>query len=173
MGEDMKTTPSEFFLKASQDFLREFYGKIDEAVTRLDEGQIWWRPNPASNSIGNLLLHLAGNVRQHIISGCGGKPDVRMRSKEFHIQFDEAQTPSKGVLLTNLEQTVEEACKVLAEMSPYMLLEQREIQNNKVVIMQDIFHVVEHFSYHTGQIVMRTKEMTAEGFDWYQHLEGT
>ncbi len=173
MGEDMKQTPSEFFLKASQDFLREFYAKIEEAVKRLDDKQIWWRPNPASNSIGNLLLHLAGNVRQHIISGCGGKPDVRTRSQEFRIAYDEAQTPSTGMLLTDLEETVKEACAVLAGISPYLLLEQRVIQNNKVVIMQDIFHVVEHFSYHTGQIVMRTKELTAEGFSWYQHLEGT
>lgn len=169
----MNATPSEYFLNASQGFLHEFYGKIEEAVNRLDNQQIWWRPNPASNSIGNLLLHLAGNVRQHIISGCGGKPDVRKRSQEFHIQFDEAQTPTKGVLLTNLEQTVNEACDVLSTMNPASLLEKRVIQNNEVVLMQDIYHVVEHFSYHTGQIVMRTKEMTAEGFGWYRHLEGT
>lgn len=169
----MRNMPSEFFLQASLDFLREFYGKIEEAVNRLDDKQIWWRPNPASNSIGNLLLHLAGNVRQHIISGCGGKPDTRRRTQEFHIQFDEALTPTKGVLLTDLEQTVKEACEVLESFDAKRLLETRVIQNKEVVLMQDIYHVVEHFSYHTGQIVMRTKEITAEGFAWYQYLEGT
>ncbi len=169
----MRNMPSEFFLQASLGFLREFYGKIEEAVNRLDDQQVWWRPNPASNSIGNLLLHLAGNVRQHIISGCGGKPDLRKRSQEFHIQFDEAQTPTKGVLLADLEQTVNEACEVLTSFEVTRLLETSVIQNKEVVLMQDIYHVVEHFSYHTGQIVMRTKDMTAEGFGWYEHLEGT
>ena len=58
----MRNMPSEFFLQASLGFLREFYGKIEEAVNRLDDQQVWWRPNPASTSIGNLLWHLAGNV---------------------------------------------------------------------------------------------------------------
>lgn len=169
----MKNNPSEYFLQASQDYLREFYGKIEEAVSRLDGQQVWWRPNPASNSIGNLLLHLAGNVRQHIISGCGGKEDVRKRSQEFHIQYDEMLVPTNGVLLTDLEQTVNEACDVLANLDPNLLLTTRTIQNKEVVLMQDIYHVVEHFSYHTGQIVTRTKELTAEGFGWYQYLEGT
>ncbi|NUO19443.1 DUF1572 family protein [bacterium] len=169
----MNHAHGEFFLETSRNFLREFYGKIEESVNRLDDKQIWWRPNPASNSIGNLLLHLAGNVRQHIISGCGGKPDVRTRSKEFQIHYDDMLTPTKGVLLSDLEITVNEACDVLERFDPAQLLEKRVIQNMEYVLMKDIYHVVEHFSYHTGQIVMRTKELTAEGFGWYQHLEGT
>lgn len=173
MGDGMKTTTNQFFLQASQDFLKEFYGKIEEAVERLDDRQVWARPNPASNSIGNLLLHLAGNLRQHIISGCGGVPDVRKRTQEFHVNFDEMLTPTKGVLLSDLEQTVKEACDVLAKLDPSVLMETRVIQNKEVVLLQDIYHAVEHFSYHTGQIVMRVKELSAKGFSWYDYLEGT
>jgi len=159
----------ELFLRTSAEFLREFYTKIDEAVSRLDESQIWARPNAASNSIGNLLLHLAGNVRQHIISGCGGVADVRTRSQEFAA----TEGLPKAELLARLKQTVDEACDVLANLDPNALLERRVIQNNEVVLLRDIYHVVEHFSYHTGQIVMRSKELTAKGFGWYKHLEGT
>ncbi|MBK6765380.1 MAG: DUF1572 family protein [bacterium] len=165
----MKTSPEKLFLMTSAEFLREFYGKIDEAVNRLDESQLWARPNAASNSIGNLLLHLAGNVRQHIISGCGGAPDVRARSQEFAA----IEGGTRTVLLANLKQTVEEACAVLQTLDTAALLEKRIIQGNDVLLLRDIYHVVEHFSYHTGQIVMRAKEMSGKGFGWYQHLEGT
>lgn len=165
----MKTSLDEMFLQTSAEFLREFYTKIEEAVNRLDESQLWERPNAASNSVGNLLLHLAGNVRQHIISGCSGAPDVRTRSQEF------AATESipKAELLARLKETVDEACAALARLPLHDLLEKRIIQNNEVVLLRDIYHVVEHFSYHTGQIVMRAKEVSGEGFGWYKHLEGT
>lgn len=169
----MSDNPSAFFLETSQAFLREYYGKIEEAVNRLNDKQVWERPNPASNSIGNLLLHLAGNLRQHIISGCGGQPDVRKRSQEFAVHYDEALAPTKGVLLSDLEQTVQEACDVLAALDPDLLMETRVIQNKKVILLQDIYHAVEHFSYHTGQIIIRVKDMTSEGFRWYSYLEGT
>ncbi len=167
----MSNTTSAYFLEVTQGFLKESYGKIEEAVYRLDECQVWARPNPASNSVGNLLLHLAGNVRQHIVSGCGGVPDVRNRSYEFRVSYDEMLTPTKGVLLTDLEQTVKEACGVLANLNPNCLMEIRTIQNKDVIILQDVYHVIEHFSYHTGQIVMRVKDMTAEKFGWYDFLE--
>ena len=96
---DAPLSAAQLFLRQARFRLRaDYQTKLNLALAQVTEKQIWWRPNPASNSIGNLLLHLAGNVRQHIISGCGGKDDVRTRSKEFQVQFDEAQTPSKGVL---------------------------------------------------------------------------
>lgn len=169
----MKENPLELFLSDSQFLLKEYFRQIEEAVNRLDEKQVWARPNPASNSIGNLLLHLAGNIRQHIISGCGSVPDVRKRSQEFHVNFDEMLTPTKGVLLADLEQTVKEACGVLATLNPSELLETRVIQNKEVVVFLNTHHSIAHFAYHTGQIVMRVKDVTAKGFSWYDYLEGT
>ena len=79
-----------------QEILSEGIHKIEHCVDQLTDEQVWWRPatpgNRASksgnsssemNSIANLMLHLAGNVRQWIISGVGGAKDVRNRPLEF------------------------------------------------------------------------------------------
>ncbi|MCB9357518.1 MAG: DUF1572 family protein [Calditrichaeota bacterium] len=165
----MKRDPSELFLSDGRFLLGEYFRQIEEAVERLDEFQVWARPNPASNSIGNLLLHLAGNIRQHIISGCGGVPDVRKRSSEFAAQ----EGANKNELLAALKQTVDEACETLATLDPSVLMETRVIQNKEAVVFVNTHHCIAHFAYHTGQIVMRVKEITAKRFGWYDYLEGT
>jgi uncharacterized damage-inducible protein DinB len=143
--------------------------KIKEAVERLSEEQIWERPNSESNSIGNLLLHLEGNVRQHIISGVGRVPDTRKRSEEFATTGGK----TKQELLAHLEKCVNEACAVLENADPKILLEKRVIQGREVLLLNDIYHVVEHFSYHTGQIIWMVKAVTGRGFDWYRKLDRT
>jgi uncharacterized damage-inducible protein DinB len=114
---------------------------------------VWWRANPESNSIGNLLLHLAGNVRQWIISGVGGATDERRRQQEFD---EQGPMPSVEVL-SRLRMTVEEADRVLAGISADSLLEGRTIQGRDVTVLEAIYAVVEHFSMHTGQIILLTK----------------
>ena len=165
----MNNDPNYAFLASSETFLREHFERICEACDKLDDKQLWWRPNEASNSIANLLLHLEGNVRQWIVSNCGGNPDTRARSREFAAR----EGSSKDELLDALGQTVLEDCHVLAKFPAGRLMEHRMIQGYNYPLQKVIYHSVEHFSYHTGQIVMRVKEMTGEGFQWYQHLEGT
>jgi uncharacterized damage-inducible protein DinB len=119
----------------------------------LPEKQIWWRPHATSNSVGNLVLHLSGNVRQWIISGLGGVPDQRRRDKEFA----ERGPISKRLLLTRLRRTVSEACRVLGDLSPAELARARLIQGFRVTGLEAVTHVTEHFAYHTGQIILITK----------------
>jgi hypothetical protein len=114
---------------------------------------IWWRANAASNSIGNLILHLDGNVRQWIISGLGGDADIRERQQEFDARSDMDQ----GQLLSQLRTTVGEADRVLANIDPASLLEHRRIQSYDVTMMQAVYAVIEHFSMHTGQIILLAK----------------
>ena len=109
--------------------------------------------NSQSNSIGNLLLHLNGNVRQWIISGLGGEKDVRTRQREFEAHTG-ADAPE---LLRELRATVEAADRVLANVDPSTLLERRRIQSYDVSVMEAIYAVVEHFSMHTGQIILLAK----------------
>jgi len=72
------------FLTQSREYLTEHYlPKILAAVDQLSDEDLWWRPNAVSNSVGNLMLHLSGNVRQWIVSGLGGAPDDRVRQLEF------------------------------------------------------------------------------------------
>jgi len=128
---------------------------------------VWWRANPQSNSIGNLMLHLKGNVRQWIISGLGGETDVRKRPREFEATTG-ADAPE---LLRELRTTVEEADRVLANVDPSTLLEPRRIQNYDVTIMRAIYAVVEHFSMHTGQIILLAK--TFKGDLGFYDLSGS
>ncbi|MEZ4701546.1 MAG: DinB family protein [Rhodothermales bacterium] len=156
------------FIAQSRYYLQDdFLPKIERAVALIDEETIWWRPNPASNSIGNLMLHLAGNVRQWIVSGIAGAANTRQRQLEF-----DTQGPMPAVeLLTRLRHAVAEACGVLSRLEPDTLSESRQIQGNDVSVMEAIYHVVEHFSMHTGQILYIVKLRTGEPFGFYKATE--
>jgi uncharacterized damage-inducible protein DinB len=119
----------------------------------LSQKEIWWRPHSTSNSVGNLVLHLDGNVRQWVISGMGGAPDRRQREKEF---AERGPIPG-GKLLAQLRATVGEACAVIAKLTPRELARKRPIQRFRVTGLEALVHVTEHFAFHTGQIVLLTK----------------
>lgn len=155
----------EAFLQRSRDYLRSDYlPRIRRAVEGLSRDDIWWRPNDASNSVGNLLLHLAGNVRQWVVSGIGGARDTRRREEEFSAK-DGASTES---LLEDLEKAVVEVDSVLAALAPDQLLERRVIQGMDVSVLEAIFHVVEHFSTHTGQIIYVAKLRKGEDLGFWE-----
>jgi uncharacterized damage-inducible protein DinB len=142
-----------FVLQARSHLKNDFMPKIRKCLDVLSEEDVWWRAHETDNSVGNLLLHLSGNVRQWIISGVGGVPDHRERSKEF----SERSHISTQELWALLEKTMSEADAVLAAFPREQLLEKRNIQKYETTTLQAIFHVVEHFSYHTGQIIYVTK----------------
>ena len=156
------------FLEESRAFLaREYLPKIRVAIAALDDEAIWWRANAPSNSIGNLMLHLSGNARQWIVCGIGGADDTRVRLTEF--------TRRDGIprdeLLATLSRTLEEVDEVLARVTPEQLLEPRTIQGRAVTVLEAIYHVVEHFSTHTGQIILLAK-MHAAGVRFYDDSTG-
>jgi len=152
------------FVRASREYLSgEYVPKIRRCLDRLDRTDVWWRPNDACNSVGNLLLHLAGNTRQWIVSGVGGAKDVRRRSREF--DRDEGDPEE---LFRRLRETVSEACGVLEELDPADLGESRTIQGQEVTVRDAVYHVVEHFSMHTGQIVYVTKLRTGRDLGFYR-----
>lgn len=139
--------------QARHSLRRQHLPRIIRCLETLTQDQIWWRPHPTSNSIGNLVLHLAGNVRQWIISGLGNQPDHRNRDREF----DELGPLSRRALIQHLETTVAEACRVLAGVSTRNLGRELHIQGFRVTGLSAISHVTEHFAYHTGQIIYATK----------------
>lgn len=142
------------FIEQSIGLLTDSYvPRIEKAVEGLSIQDIWWRANPQSNSIGNLMLHLDGNVRQWIVSGIGGAADVRERQSEFDAEG--GRTGSE--LLAQLKMTVGEAGRILAELDPAILLQPRRIQSYDVTVMRAIYTAVEHFSMHTGQIILLAK----------------
>ena len=142
------------FLAQSRRLLTESYlPRIEKSVDGLSDEQLWWRANAESNSIGNLILHLAGNVRQWIVSGVGGAADTRDRQREFE---ERGPLPS-AELVARIRSAVEDADRVLANLSPAALLERRRIQSYDVTVLQAVYAVVEHFSMHTGQTILLAK----------------
>lgn len=157
----MKTevTPIELFIaEARRHLMQEYLPWLRACLAKLSEEDIWWRANQASNSIGNLILHLCGNTRQWIIHGVGGAADGRDRTAEFAAR----ETLRKNELLQKLETTLAEVDAVLANLSLEKLASRKVIQGFNVTVLGAVFHVVEHFSYHTGQIILITKMRIGE-----------
>ncbi len=152
----------------SRRYLREYLTKIRLSVSVLDEHVVWARPNEGSNSIGNLLLHLAGNARQWIVSGVGGARDVRDRQSEF----DQRTPLSITTLIDRLEQTISDVDRVLASLTPADLQTRRLIQANDVSVLEAVYHVVEHFSMHTGQIILLAKADKPDRVRFYEMVDG-
>ncbi|MGE5716450.1 MAG: DinB family protein [Acidobacteriota bacterium] len=148
------TDVAQNFLGESRRYLQSAYlAAIERSVAPLTDAQVWWRPNEASNSIGNLILHLSGNVRQWIVGGVGRRPNERNRQQEF----DERKPIPKEQLLARLRAVLQEADEVLASVTEAGLTEPREIQGHDTTVLKAIYHVVEHFSTHTGQILWIAK----------------
>lgn len=150
-------TPEIEFIEASRVFLRDDYlPKLLHCVERMSEEDLWWRPNDVSNSVGNLVLHLCGNIRQWIVASIGGGKFQRDRDSEFA-----ARGPiAKVELLANVKQAMSEVDAVLANLDPGGLLNRLTIQKYDVSTLQTVYHVVEHFSYHLGQILFIYKMRT-------------
>ena len=157
------------FLDQSRTYLKgEYMPRIDKAMATLSEDDFWWRPNDASNSAGNLVLHLAGNVRQWIVHGLGGEADVRKRDEEFAAKGG----VSKEEALTRLRASVDDACTVLEEFDEEGLAASYTPQAHEVTGLEAIYHVVEHFAMHTGQIVWIAKARSGEGLGFYAEKPG-
>jgi uncharacterized damage-inducible protein DinB len=142
-----------FLDKSRHLLMSDYLPKLERCLEELSDEDVWWRPNEASNSIGNLMLHLTGNLREWIIGGVGQRAFERIRQQEFD---ERSHLPGKE-LLARLRATLKEADDVLASVGPESLLTRRQIQNGVGTVLEAIYHVVEHFAMHTGQIIMLSK----------------
>jgi len=166
----MSTDVATEFIDKSRSLIEaEYLPKIEQCLSLLSDDDVWARPNEASNSIGNLLLHLRGNVTQWIIAGVGGNNRVRNRQQEF----DERRRISSEELLEGLKAAVRQACEIIGSLSANDLLARREIQNYDVTVLEAVYHVVEHFSMHTGQIILITKARTGTDLKLWQPNQKT
>lgn len=156
------------FIDQARKFLSdEYLPKLERCLEQLSDEQIWWRANEQSNSIGNLLLHLSGNARQWIVSGLGGANDARVRQQEF----DERRVIPRAELLETVRKTLRDVDKTLADFDHGKLLNRYPIQGTTATALEAIFHVTEHFSMHTGQIILLTKLLIATDLHFYDFEE--
>jgi uncharacterized damage-inducible protein DinB len=157
------------FLERSRYYLAyEYPTKIRFAVEAVDDAVIWKRANEESNSIGNLLLHLAGNVREWIVCGVGGAVSTRNRASEFAAR----DGLMKSDLLSQLTASVLDADRVLASVADAELDKEVTIQGRETTILAAVYHVVEHFSMHTGQIIMLAKMHKPGAIKFYENADG-
>jgi uncharacterized damage-inducible protein DinB len=157
------------FLECSAKRMRQACSRIEACLAKLDDEQIWMRAGENSNACGNLCLHLAGNVRQWILHGVGGAPDHRLRDAEFSV----AGGVGRDELLRGLRSTADEACALIESLPGARLTEVCHPQNYTVTVLEAVYHVVERFSLHTGQIIFLTKALTGQDLGFYAHLKGT
>jgi len=157
------------FVERSRHYLAyEYPTKIKHCLAALPPEALWKRTDEGSNSIGNLLLHLEGNIRQWIVSSVGGAPDHRHRSAEF-AAHDGGNAES---LFAALRATLDEADAVIAALSADDLESRRTIQGRDVTVFDAVYHVVEHFSLHTGQIILLTKQFAPGAIHFYEDAGG-
>jgi uncharacterized damage-inducible protein DinB len=160
---------AEAFIAQARSLLTgDYLPKIERCLERLTDAETWWRASEESNSVGNLILHLSGNARQWIVSGLGGARDERVRQAEF----DERAPLPRRELLARLKETLVEVDAVLASLDATRLLERRAIQGLEVTALEAVFHVVEHFSMHTGQIILLAKMLGRADLRFYDFSSG-
>lgn len=147
------------FVRESVRQLPVYVQRLRRALETLPEADLWWRPHDRTTSVGNLLLHLAGNVRQWIVSGLGGAPDLRRRSEEFAAR----EGGTRAEVLAALEAVVRDAAEVIAGLDEEALAATTRIQGFETTGLGAVYHVVEHFSWHVGQIVWIAKMRAGEG----------
>ena len=161
-------TAEEIFLKFSVEKLDQLHGRIQDCISRLTPEQLWARGSENQNAVGNLVLHLSGNIRQWIGSGVGGLPDNRQRDAEFDARGGMAAAELAELIKTR----VDEVIAIIRAVPAARLTERIRPQGYDVTVLEAIAHVVEHFSMHTGQIILLAKMLTGEDLAYYQHLRG-
>ena len=160
-----------FFLK---EFIQQSVYRITENTNRIikclreiEETEIWQHPNENSNSIGNIILHLCGNIRQYAISSLGETEDVRVRDKEFSTK----EGFNKNELSAKLKTTVDEAINIIENLDESRLIKLYSVQGFNLSGIGIIIHVTEHYSYHTGQIAFWVKLLKNKDLGFYGNID--
>ena len=163
----MATLFQQEFINQSVYRINENTKRILKCLNEVDETEAWLRSNENSNSIGNIILHLCGNITQYVISALGGIEDIRMRDKEFSAK----DGSTKNELSAKLESTVNEAIRIIENIDEERLLKTYSVQGFNLSGIGIIIHVTEHYSYHTGQIAFWIKQLKNKDLEFYAGVD--
>ena len=170
MADNAEPNTSTLFLEFSRHkLLEQYWPRLRACVESLSDEQVWWRPHESSNSIGNLVLHLNGNVGQWLVASFNRMEDRRDRPVEFNAQGG----ISGAALLARLGTTMQQASEVLSRLTEADLLAPFDIQGYHVSGLDAVYQVVEHFGIHYGQILYITKMLRNEDLGFYRDLSQT
>jgi uncharacterized damage-inducible protein DinB len=163
----MKKSIHQEFIAQTIFRLEENLPRINNCLNRLSEDQVWQKPNKSSNSIANLTLHLCGNITQYILSSLGNTEDIRARD----LEFSTTNGYSKKELFDKINQVILASVEVIKNCKEEQLLEVKQVQGFEFSGIGIIIHVVEHLSYHTGQIAFWTKYLKDQDLGFYADLD--
>jgi uncharacterized damage-inducible protein DinB len=164
MSSDTQNALGQALIDECKDYLCDIFPmRLEKSISLLTEEEIWRWPNSETVSAGNLVLHLCGNVRQWICFGLGGEPDHRDRDSEF---TEQGPLPTEE-LIRLLRKTLDDAKRVLEGLDPDTLTAPRSVQGMEGSAVTILVHVVEHFSYHVGQITYIVKSTKAVDTGFY------
>ena len=153
-----------FIVEIKRRLFEENVPRLKKCVEALNNTQIWYRPNAHSNSVGNLVLHLCGNVRQWVVAGLGGAEDLRERQKEF----DEKGPIHSEKMLQDLDDLMKTVNRVLDRIEATDLLKIYKVQGYEESGISILVHVTEHFSYHVGQMTYIVKMLKDMDMGYYE-----
>lgn len=152
----------QLFLKHSAQLLEQYRKWLQKALDLLPEDRLWWSPAHGVNSVGILLKHMRGNLRQWIVSGLGEVEFQRDRENEFKLSNE-----TLSQLWNALDKTISEAIDILNNLDEQNLCRKLVIQGFTITGLEAIYHAIEHFAYHTGQIIYITKALTGKDLKFY------
>jgi len=138
--------------------MNHYWPCVERCVHELSNDDLWWREHETNNSVGNLLLHLTGNLNQFILAGIGGAADTRNKPQEF----SERSQIAKEELLRRLGDALRETDRTLALLEAVRLLSKTRVQDRERSILEVLSVVLEHFALHVGQIIYITKLRTGK-----------
>jgi uncharacterized damage-inducible protein DinB len=153
-----ETTGSAYLAWCRFRLISHYWPRIQRSLEGLTAEDIWWREHESNNSVGNLILHLTGNLNQFVLATFGGAPDTRDKDREF----SERTPVSKETLLRDLDAALRESEKILSQFDPSRLLEMTMLQGRQRPYLEVLSIVVEHFALHTGQIIYIAKLKTGK-----------
>lgn len=145
----------------------ECFPRIHQCLDELSVEEIWHKPNENSNSIGNLVLHVCGNLRQYFLNGIANQEDIRNRT----LEFEERGPLSVDVLKSKMHGLIKDIEPVLQGISPETLVLEKEVQGFRMSVISILVHVTEHLSYHTGQIAFYTKLIKNVDLKFYGDMD--
>ena len=160
MNSNEENIPTQLMLTEIVARMRLWLDRAIHCIDQLDETQIWYRPNDSSNAIGNLILHLVGNLHQWILGGIDNQEDVRNRPAEFNARSGH----TKQQLRDLLKDTVGKCCSIIEKMPLSRVTEVRRIQDMNATLAFALVMAVSHLGLHVGQIQYIGKMLLAEGY---------
>jgi uncharacterized damage-inducible protein DinB len=155
-----------FIAEIKRRLFEENQARVIQCLNSLTEAEIWYRPNENSNSVGNLVLHLCGNITQWVIAGLGATEDTRQRQAEF----DEQGPIETKILLEQLQHVMTKVEEVIDKLTPEQLITPKAVQGFQENGISILVHVTEHFSYHVGQMTYFVKSLKNKDMGYYAGL---